>query len=107
MAQSGHLPSHRSMSAFGGKADIGGCILLAISAVFDPMYGPAVRCKRNSSSWGICGLASMYPAFDCRKLMFRRDEVPPPRPSRLRIPTPIDKPVVAADFTRPSIMEET
>jgi len=30
----------------------------------DPMYGPAVRCKKISSSWRMCGLASMYPAFD-------------------------------------------
>ena len=29
-----------------------------------PMYGPAVRCKRTSSSWRTCGLASMYLAFD-------------------------------------------
>ena len=29
-----------------------------------PMYGPAVRCKRISSIWGHCGLASMYPASD-------------------------------------------
>jgi hypothetical protein len=28
----------------------------------DPMYGPAVRCKKTSPS-GMCGLASMYPAF--------------------------------------------
>src|SRR5260221_3662917 len=28
------------------------------------LYGPAVRCKRISSSWGTCGLASMYPASD-------------------------------------------
>jgi hypothetical protein len=31
---------------------------------FDPMYGPAVRCKRVSSIWRTCGLASMYPASD-------------------------------------------
>src|SRR5262249_39981014 len=24
------------------------------------MYGPAVRCKKISPSWGMCGLASMY-----------------------------------------------
>ena len=29
-----------------------------------PMYGPAVRCKRTCSNWRMCGLASMYPAFD-------------------------------------------
>src|SRR5260370_28754655 len=29
-----------------------------------PMYGPAVRCKRTSSCWRMCGLSSMYPAFD-------------------------------------------
>src|SRR3984893_11209903 len=29
-----------------------------------PMYGPAVRCKRVSSIWRTCGLASMYPASD-------------------------------------------
>ena len=29
-----------------------------------PMYGPAVRCKRVSSTWRMCGLASMYPASD-------------------------------------------
>jgi hypothetical protein len=29
----------------------------------DPMYGPAVRCKRFCRSWR-CGLASMYPASD-------------------------------------------
>ena len=28
------------------------------------MYGPAVRCKRFSSIWRLCGLASMYPASD-------------------------------------------
>jgi len=28
------------------------------------MYGPAVRCKKTSSGWRMCGLASMYPAFD-------------------------------------------
>ena len=28
------------------------------------MYGPAVRCKRVSSIWRTCGLASMYPASD-------------------------------------------
>jgi hypothetical protein len=31
--------------------------------VHDPMYGPAVRCKRVHREVG-CGLASMYPAFD-------------------------------------------
>jgi hypothetical protein len=36
-----------------------------------PMYGPAVRCKRTSSSWRICGLASMYPAFDWSLLCSR------------------------------------
>src|SRR5262249_38831616 len=30
----------------------------------DPIYGPAVRCKKISPSWWMCGLASMYPAFD-------------------------------------------
>src|SRR5262249_13591853 len=30
----------------------------------DPMYGPAVRCKRILPMWRMCGLASMYPAFD-------------------------------------------
>src|SRR6266568_6254386 len=30
----------------------------------DPMYGPAVRRKRISSIWRMCGLASMYPASD-------------------------------------------
>jgi hypothetical protein len=30
----------------------------------DPLYGPAVRCKRVSSIWRMCGLASMYPASD-------------------------------------------
>src|SRR5262245_65886572 len=30
---------------------------------FDPMYGPAVRCKRFPRS-GECGLASMYPVSD-------------------------------------------
>jgi hypothetical protein len=29
-----------------------------------PMYGPAVRCKRVSSIWRTCDLASMYPASD-------------------------------------------
>src|SRR5207249_7722876 len=29
--------------------------------VLTRMYGPAVRCKRTSSSWRMCGLASMYP----------------------------------------------
>jgi hypothetical protein len=28
------------------------------------LYGPAVRCKRVSSIWRTCGLASMYPASD-------------------------------------------
>jgi len=28
------------------------------------MYGPAVRRKRISSTWRLCGLASMYPASD-------------------------------------------
>jgi hypothetical protein len=28
------------------------------------MYGPAVRCKRFSAICRLCGLASMYPAFD-------------------------------------------
>src|SRR3984893_14832345 len=28
------------------------------------MHGPAVRCKRVSSIWRTCGLASMYPASD-------------------------------------------
>src|SRR5262245_53995052 len=28
------------------------------------MYGPAVRCKRILPMWRMCGLASMYPAFD-------------------------------------------
>ncbi len=27
------------------------------------MYGPAVRCKKISSIWRMCGLASMYPAL--------------------------------------------
>jgi len=30
----------------------------------DPMYGPAVHCKKTSTSWRMCGLASMYPAFE-------------------------------------------
>src|ERR1700730_16651183 len=30
---------------------------------FDPMYGPAVRCKRFCRA-GVSGLASMYPASD-------------------------------------------
>jgi hypothetical protein len=33
------------------------------------MYGPAVRCKRTSSSWRLCGLASMYPAFNLERAM--------------------------------------
>jgi hypothetical protein len=28
------------------------------------LYGPAVRCKRVSLIWRMCGLASMYPASD-------------------------------------------
>ncbi len=32
------------------------------------MYGPAVRRKRFSSIWRICGLASMYPASDWSEL---------------------------------------
>src|SRR5439155_16113804 len=33
------------------------------------MYGPAVRRKRFSSIWRICGLASMYPASDWSALV--------------------------------------
>ena len=33
------------------------------TGTFDPMYGPAVRCKRFPRS-GECGLASMYPVSD-------------------------------------------
>jgi len=33
-----------------------------------PLYGPAVRRKRFSSIWRICGLASMYPASDWSEL---------------------------------------
>jgi hypothetical protein len=32
--------------------------------VNDPMYGPAVRCRRTFIELADCGLASMYPAFD-------------------------------------------
>jgi hypothetical protein len=35
----------------------------ADARILDPMYGPAVRCKRFRRSGG-CGLASMYPASD-------------------------------------------
>src|SRR5262249_42458638 len=45
-------------------ADINGLVALGSAVEFDPMYGPAVRCKKISPSWGMCGLASMYPAFD-------------------------------------------
>src|SRR5947209_9329034 len=41
-----------------------GLVILILSFVeFDPMYGPAVRCKRFPRSGG-CGLASMYPVSD-------------------------------------------
>jgi hypothetical protein len=33
-------------------------------AQLDPMYGPAVRSKKISTSWGVSGLASMYPASE-------------------------------------------
>ena len=35
----------------------------AVRSAFDPMYGPAVRCKRFRQA-GISGLASMYPVSD-------------------------------------------
>ncbi len=37
---------------------------LAESTRLTQMYGPAVRRKRISSIWRMCGLASMYPASD-------------------------------------------
>ncbi len=49
------------MSAIGGTS---GLLVLRMSFVArDPMYGPAVRCKRFRRSGG-CGLASMYPVSD-------------------------------------------
>src|SRR6185295_16133869 len=49
------------MSAMGV---LSGLILLTMSFVdHDPMYGPAMRCKRFRRSGG-CGLASMYPVSD-------------------------------------------
>src|SRR5258708_30223250 len=43
-------------------------------AVHDPMYGPAARCKNTLSSiWRMCGLASMYPAFDWSPCRLGRD----------------------------------
>jgi hypothetical protein len=56
--------AHRVGSFIGGIADMNGRVASANAVEFDPMYGPAVRCKRSSSSWRMCGLASMYPAFD-------------------------------------------
>jgi hypothetical protein len=54
----------QSSDAIGGKADTPRSQAPHRSDATDPMYGPAVRCKRISSSWRMCGLASMYPAFD-------------------------------------------
>ena len=44
---------------------------IAETSILTPMYGPAVRCKRVSSSWRMCGLASMYPASDWSVLCSR------------------------------------
>jgi hypothetical protein len=47
------------------------CLRAREMARLTHMYGPApaVRCKRTSSSWRMCGLASMYPAFDLERVM--------------------------------------
>src|SRR6516164_379518 len=40
------------MSAFGGKADILDPATSGPLSAYDPMYGPAVRCKKTSPSGG-------------------------------------------------------
>ena len=50
------------MSARWGEADSKRKVLGR--PLLTQMYGPAVRCKRVSSIWRMCGLASMYPASD-------------------------------------------
>src|SRR5262245_40993638 len=54
--------AHPLMSAFWDTGDstwtLPECLLMT------RMYGPAVCCKKIASSWRLCGLASMYPAFD-------------------------------------------
>jgi len=52
------------LSALRGEADMRDHVTSTSSVAIDPMYGPAVRCKKTSASWRMCGLASMYPAFD-------------------------------------------
>src|SRR5262249_44232518 len=59
------------MSAFGAKRTNRECRERADPTKMTQMYGPAVGCKRTSSSWGICGLASMYPAFDWSVFVLR------------------------------------
>jgi hypothetical protein len=50
--------------AFGAKRTSTGRQNRLARSKMTRMYGPAVRCKRTSSSWRMCGLASMYPASD-------------------------------------------
>jgi hypothetical protein len=44
-----HFAATRCFCRFGGEADINGRAGPAGSVANDPMYGPAVRCKRLSS----------------------------------------------------------
>jgi hypothetical protein len=50
-------PDMSALERTGHRADIAQRPSLTL------MYGPAVRCKKISPSWGVCDLASMYPAF--------------------------------------------
>jgi len=59
VALSGRGPYRASLPLLGVNLS---CRRAALTAAFDPMYGPAVRRKGIRRSGG-CGLASMYPAF--------------------------------------------
>ena len=55
------MPAARANVCF---SEYSGLVVLTLSSsARDPMYGPAVRCKRFRRSGG-CGLASMYPVSD-------------------------------------------
>jgi hypothetical protein len=61
LGPSRHFAAARQLGRFRSEAEIKGQVGSASLVANDPMYGPAVRCKRFRRS-GRYGLASMYPA---------------------------------------------
>src|SRR5712691_8060490 len=57
-----------SIGKVGSPGSNGQCRHMLESTRLTHLYGPAVRRKRFSSIWRICGLASMYPASDWSEL---------------------------------------